>query len=69
MKKIFFILLTVLLVLSSCGDKTTITFKYHHIGRSNKYIGEFDRGMSVGDTTGFIVHGKVYQVVLDSLIQ
>lgn len=68
MKKIVLIIVSALLVLSSCGDKTTVTFKYHHVGRTNKYIGEFDRGLSVGDTTGFIAYGKMYQVVLDSLI-
>lgn len=67
MKKIFFLFIT-LLVLQSCGDKTTVTFKYHHVGRTNKYIGEFDRGLTIGDTTGYEAHGTQYQIVLDSLI-
>lgn len=65
MKHLIIILLAII-TLTSCSDQKT--FKYHVVGSNIKYIGSFNNGLVVGDTTIVAVNGLYKKVVLDSLI-
>lgn len=60
------LLLLLTFVLASCED--TVTFKYHIQGKYTQRIGEFPRGLIVGDSTVITLYHNTYGVVLDSLI-
>lgn len=64
--KYFAIILFAIITLTSCDDQKK--FKYHVVGSNIKYVGSFDNGLIVGDTTIAAINGFNKQVVLDSVI-